>query len=136
MPARYLLIEFDEEESATLLRAQIDNATRKGKKYRIVGLFAKPGRSCTCFVIAGERAKNRVVRGSKLGWWLCTYCKRPRLGNHELKNLVGPEEIVVPALQAGVDTLHVPVNEIDYLRYPSSISLLTFPGHVASAAQS
>lgn len=131
MPGRYLLIEFDDEQSASLLRAQIDTATKKGKKFRVVGLFARPGRTCICVPVRGIRAKDQFQRGSKLGWWLCTSCHKPRLGDHQLHNLITPDEIVDPSLFTGVDTLTPALQVREYFRYVQSLPVITFPDHVA-----
>lgn len=132
MAGRYLLIEFDDEASASSLRAQIDNATKKGKRFRVVGLFARPGTSCICLITQGQRAKDIVQRGGKFGWWLCKTCGKPRLGDHQLKNLITPPEILSPSLLAGVDTLYIPVETRNYIRHTESISLITMPERVAS----
>lgn len=129
MAGRYLLIEFDDEQSASSLRAQIDAASKKGKKFRVVGLFARPGKPCTCSII-GERSKDLVKQGSKFGWWLCQRCGKPRLGNHQLKNLIIPTEVIEPAQFDGVDMLSVTSEEIPYIRHASFISLITLPEKV------
>lgn len=131
MAGRYLLIEFDNEAEASSLRAQIDTASSKGRPFRVVGIYARPGTTCICIISSGQRAKAMVKRGSKFGWWLCQTCGKPRLGNHELKNLLTPPDIISPALFAGVDTLGVSKDTKDYLRHPASISVITLPGGVA-----
>ena len=132
MAGRYLLIEFDNEAEASSLRAQIDTASSKGRPFRVVGIYARPGTTCICIISSGQRAKSMVKRGSKFGWWLCQSCGKPRLGNHDLKNLLIPSDIISPALFAGVDTLSVSKNTHDYIRHPESISVITMPGQVAS----
>lgn len=135
MPGRYLLIEFDDEDAATALRAQISNATSKGKKFRVVGLFARPGKACTCSYAADKttRSKDWVSRGERLGWWVCNTCKRPRMGDHQLKNLIIPSEVIDPPTFVGVDPLY-PIDVADpvYLRHPTSLTLTTYPERVAN----
>ena len=131
MASRYLVIEFDEESAASSLRAQIDNATRKGKKFRVVGLFAKPGTPCSCAALPGDRAKDRVKRGGRLGWWVCTTCKKPRLGDHQLHNLITPQEVIDPQAVSGMDALYnLDVKDPKYVRHPLSLNIVTFPERV------
>lgn len=132
MAGRYLLIEFDDEAAASSLRAQIDAATNKGKRFRVVGLFARPGTACICIITQGQRAKDMVKRGGKFGWWLCQICGKPKLGNHQLKNLIIPPEVNSPATFEGVDTLSTSVEPKEYIRHVESISLITLPARVAS----
>lgn len=98
MASRYLLIEFDDEASANRLRAQIDNATTSGKRFRVVGLFAKPQAPfCACpseQQIQTKTHDSTLKRGRKLGWWMCTVCKRPAQNNSALINLMKPKDII------------------------------------------
>lgn len=99
MASRYLLIEFDDEASATRLRGQIDNATRNGKRFRVVGLFAKPTNYCQCdpktHVTMGGQVST-LKRGKKYGWWVCTNCKKPTSALAGLVNLIKPRDIIKP----------------------------------------
>lgn len=89
MPARYLLIEFDDEAQAEALRAQIDTATLKGKKFRVVGMFARPTRWCSCFYTTAKYKEWNLQRGAKFGWWVCPTCRRPLVWHrHALVNLL------------------------------------------------
>jgi hypothetical protein len=97
MPSRYLLIEFDDEASAERLRAQIDNATKAGKRFRVVGLFAKPRGYCACDPqkqITTKTQTSTLKRGRRLGWWVCTVCGRPAQNNAALTNLLKPKDII------------------------------------------
>lgn len=98
MASRYLLIEFDDAESAEKLKQQIDNATRAGKKFRVVGFFAKPQAPyCACPPEEQMTTKTRetsLKRGKKFGWWVCTNCKRPAQNNGALVNLLKPRDII------------------------------------------
>lgn len=99
MGSRYLLIEFDNEAQADALRAQIDNATRKGKRFRVVGLFAKPTGYCQCDKrdqITTRTWDSTTKRGKKYGWWVCTMCKRPTSQLSGLVNLIKPRDIINP----------------------------------------
>ena len=103
---RYLVIEFDDNKQADSLRAQIDKATRGGKGFRVVGLFARPNkRSCTCVRARSEYKPGIVQRGAKYGWWVCTTCKHPRLGRQDLKNLLTPDQVLDPHVAEGIDML-------------------------------
>lgn len=131
MAARYLLIEFDDEASSTHLREQIDNATQKGRKFRIVGLFGRPNdKTCQCSFTKGERSRDRIARGGKLGWWVCTTCKLPRLGDHQLLNLLSVLDILKPHLFSGVDTLMPNPDDKNYTRYPAELVLHTLPSRL------
>lgn len=82
--ARYLLIEFDDNDSADRMRAQINAAEANGKRFRVIGMFSKPGRLCDC-----STRTTSSVRGAKFGWWLCPNCRRPKAGGPQtLKNML------------------------------------------------
>lgn len=104
MAGRFLLIEFDDEATATHLREQIDAATRKGKGFRVVGIFARPERFCRCGTWISERGKpSTLKRGAKFGWSVCTECKRPAPIMSFLKNLLAPTDIVSPVIHDTID---------------------------------
>lgn len=99
MGSRYLIIEFDDEASASRLRAQIDNATKAGKRFRVVGLFAKPTNYCRCDPrkhVTDKAGKSTLKRGKKFGWWVCIECKRPTSSMAGLVNLIKPRDIIKP----------------------------------------
>ena len=107
MGARYLLIEFDDETQATRLREQIDKATRGGKRFRVVGLFAKPTKYCQCDPRTHVTTKTHtapIKRGRKYGWWVCLNCRRPTPSISGLVNLLKPRDIIEPP------TWEVPIN--------------------------
>lgn len=89
--ARYLLIEFDDNDSADRMRAQIDTAEANGKNFRVAGMFTPPTRWCVCPESGGYH-KEEVVRGGKLGWWVHIACRRARKGTHQLTNLILPSQ--------------------------------------------
>lgn len=100
---RYLLIEFDESESAVKLKKQIDQAARSGKKFRVVGYFASPDidKYCTCDPETHTFNKGRpyspIKQVAKTGWAHCQVCgnyRRPYM----MKNLLAPEKIINPPL--------------------------------------
>jgi len=100
MGARYLLIEFDDEAAANRLREQIDAATRKGKRYRVVGLFARPRAFCRCGTWTTERGTpSTLKRGAKFGWSVCTTCKKPAPTMGFLRNLLKSEEVIDPVIE-------------------------------------
>lgn len=99
MGARYLLIEFDDEESALKLKGMLDERTRVGRGVRVVGLFAKPTDYCQCGIDTWTTTKARVSttrRGRKFGWYVCTVCKRPTASESGLVNLIAPSDIINP----------------------------------------
>lgn len=115
--ARYLLIEFDDNRQADALRAQIDTATEKGKPFRVVGLFGRPSKWCTCPKPTGY-FKNELVQGSTFGWWVHTICKRARMGTHQCRNLIplkdvkGLPETGVTFLITSLGIAEIPVQNI------------------------
>jgi len=96
MAGRYLLIEFDDDATASRLREQIDVASRNGKGYRVVGLFARPGNFCKCGSawVNEARKQARTKRGGKYGWQVCLDCRRPVPVMSFLKNLIKPADII------------------------------------------
>ena len=100
MAGRYLLIEFDDEASAERLRAQINQATRNGKGFRVVGLFARPGPAfCGCGTWTTERGRPATTKiGRKFGWAVCTVCRKPAPIMSFLRNILRPIDIIDPPL--------------------------------------
>lgn len=92
--ARYLVLEFEDNESALKLKQKIDDARAGGAMYRVVGLFIKPRRLCTCPRPQGTRYKLPMhERGLKFGWWVCPDCNRPRMGSHQLVNQLKGDDL-------------------------------------------
>lgn len=106
MTGRYLLVEFDSKEQAEKLMQQINAATRGGKPFRVVGLFAKPGPDfCRCGSdnwISSRTRGGRTKRGPKFGWQVCLDCKKPVPVMNFLKNLLSPEDIISPTVDDAV----------------------------------
>jgi hypothetical protein len=92
--ARFLLIEFENDAQAEMLRAKIDAETRKGKPFRVAGLFARPRKFCNCPKPVGYH-KNQVTRGVKFGWNVCTICRRVVAGSHRANNLLTAQELMM-----------------------------------------
>lgn len=95
--ARYVVIEFDENEDAEeFVKATNElNAHARDERLsfrrRVVGVFVKPGKTCTCWdgkwINSGDKNRDAgIARGEKFGWWVCTRCKKPRPGGHQLVN--------------------------------------------------
>lgn len=83
---KWLLVEFDNDESADALCAQINAATAKGKAFRVLGIFNKPPKKrCECG--HGVESRRRPVkRHRKTGFWYCTNCKRVMPGAQSPRN--------------------------------------------------
>lgn len=99
MGSRYLLIEFDDEETALKMKEKIDAG--HGKRFRVVGLFAKPTAFCQCGIEKWTTTKTSPAttkRGRRFGWWVCTVCKRPTASESGLVNLIAPSDIINPRL--------------------------------------
>lgn len=120
MAGRYLLIEFDDEASATHLREQIDAATRRGKRFRVIGLFAKPGpHFCGCGTWISTRGQAATIHmGRKFGWMVCSTCGKPAPIISAIRNLIKPEEIINPPKVDILDTKGL-------VFYPYSLSMPT-----------
>jgi hypothetical protein len=84
---RYLLVEVDSNDSADRMRAQINAAEEAGKGMRVVAMFSKTAKLCDCTV-----RQEKSIRGSKLGWWLCPACHKPKPGSPQtLSNMLDDE---------------------------------------------
>jgi len=89
--AKYVVLEFDNDELADryvskLVRGSVDTQ----KPYRVVGLFKSPRTWCQC-PRTSYSEKDSVARGGKYGWWVHLTCRRARMGQHTLNNLVTVE---------------------------------------------
>lgn len=91
--ARYLLIEFAEDDAADKMRAMVDEQTRKGKRFRVAGIFARPKGLCECPTPQGYK-KNLVAVGKRFGWNVCVACKRAKKGSHAARNLLTMGELM------------------------------------------
>lgn len=129
--ARYLLIEFDENDHADALRAQINAATEKGRPFRVVGLFARPGKNCRCASTRAqfmERLKtHRAERGIRFGWWTCPGCNKPRFGGHILNNLMKMDEVIEPSHFTEVELLSAEMRPKPYRYVVDNIRIGVFP---------
>ncbi|MCA1799991.1 MAG: hypothetical protein LC687_05300 [Actinobacteria bacterium] len=85
--AKYLLIEFDSDESCDKLRDRMDKATEGGANYRVTGEFKVPVEWCSCERPKGYK-KGEVARGKKYGWHIHAECRKARKGTHQLTNLI------------------------------------------------
>ena len=105
--ARYILIEVDDNETAGDLVAALqadgemhfyhkldgDEYKVKSVAAKVVGLFAKPTKFCTC-----PNPGDRSVKGAKFGWWVHADCGKPKAGgNQHPRNLLEPEGYKPPA---------------------------------------
>lgn len=81
--SQFILVEFDDDDKAETFRAKLKDKVG----IRLAGVYQIPRSWCTCpFQIKGE---NRPVsRGKRFGWWVCGWCKKPRPGTHQVRNLV------------------------------------------------
>jgi hypothetical protein len=91
--ARYIVLEFLDNDQAENFIEKIDAQTKAGKKFRVVGLFSPPRLfACQCPITSGTGSAlyrpPKAERGGKFGWWLCGRCNKPRPGGHQLNNLL------------------------------------------------
>lgn len=130
--ARYLLIEFDNNEQADALRAQIDAATRKGKAFRVVGLFARPGLNCRCSSTRAGHVERitktaKPVRGTRFGFYVCPLCHKPRFGNQHPTNMIAREEIIQPMVFQEIAWLDMPPLKRKWTYYPENLGVWVEP---------
>ena len=83
MSRRYILIEFDDKDTAAKLKKQLDKATAGGKMFRVVGYFAAPeGPYCNCDPDLWTYQRGRKYAPSKYthkaGWTKCLVCNNYR----------------------------------------------------------
>lgn len=99
---KYILVEFDTDDSAERLCAQINTATDKGRPFRIAGIFQKPPtKRCECQGVgttsmkkgARKRSDTVIKRHKKTGFYYCTVCKRVRKGWQSPRNQLDPETL-------------------------------------------
>ena len=128
--ARYIVVEFqDNVDAAKFIKEtwgqnQIDRSARRPFRRRIVGVFVPPGIRCKCgdWNLANIRNPDKVgnkgagiTRGEKFGWWVCTRCKKPRMGSHQLVNQVTLSELYEGPTHeqpSGTGTLHANTFEV------------------------
>lgn len=100
--ARYIVIEVSDNKVAESLLERVNQQTKRGALFRVVGVFVKPGRTCSCVNryhanYREDGAKHGwsggVERGEKFGWWVCTNCHKPRKAGHQLNNQMSMNEM-------------------------------------------
>ena len=99
--SRFLLIEFDEKDSALKLKKQIDQATKKGRPFRVVGYFVQAdGPYCQCPVSEWTHDRARKYAPSKwikkYGWRKCLNCNLYRDQPGYLPNLLKAAKVLRP----------------------------------------
>lgn len=114
---KYVLIEFDSDEAAERLCAQINTAQANGKPFRLAGVFHKPPKKrCECIGVNqttqnGRDRNNRVVKRHKAtGFYYCTRCKRVRKGWQSPQNLLDDPNLPANFFSKGLEkeaTLHM-----------------------------
>jgi hypothetical protein len=93
---QFIVVEVDDDRVADALVEKLSNTGRPlvGKQWRVVGRFQRPRAHCQhALTTGGYNDAKHFARGSKYGWWIHNIagCKRPRLGSHQLENLIGVE---------------------------------------------
>ena len=101
--SRYLLIEFDDKNSALKLKKQIDQATKSGRSFRVVGYFVKPdGPYCQCPVTEWTFERGRKYAPSKpvrkYGWRKCQVCNLYRDEPGYLPNVLKWDKVIKPRI--------------------------------------
>lgn len=100
--ARYLVLEFKDNDQAQHFMDKILSESRGGALYRVVGLFVRPGRTCKCWdwnkknyqdPSKMKHSGSGIQRGEKFGWWVCTDCGKPRKSGHHLVNQLAPNKV-------------------------------------------
>ena len=120
--ARYVVVEFNNNADADEFVRQMSDDNKDRRKaglsfaWRVVGVFVKPGRTCTC---SGWEKGNcgakdwpfGIALGEKFGWWICDNCNKPRRGGHQLNNQLDMadtyEGVVYDGFEFGVTSIDV-----------------------------
>lgn len=90
--ATYLVIEIEDNGTATALRKKLSPLENKG--VRIIGAFLGPKDYCDCQPPDPTKyTRNDNVVGARLGWLIHEPCRRPKRGLHQLKNLLNLAKI-------------------------------------------
>lgn len=93
--ARYIVLEYIDNEEAEEAVRQQNKATKNGDRTRVIGMFAPPKIfACKCDRVDGKYRRAKAERGDKFGWWLCGTCNKPRSGGHNLNNLIPLNEVL------------------------------------------
>lgn len=106
---RYILIEFDNDDSAERLCAQINTATEAGKPFRIAGIFQRPpAKRCECGSLrvptqSRSRLDNGVRRHKKTGFYYCTRCKRVLKGWQSPRNFLDNPDLPADFFSKGME---------------------------------
>lgn len=129
MSRRYILIEFDDKDTAAKLKKQLDQATRKGKNFRVVGYFAAPeGPYCDCDPDFWTFQKGRQYAPSKhvykSGWTKCLICNKYR-DTRQYNNLLTVEKL--RGIAKRVVTHWKTKQPVDVVSRVMSISFINLP---------
>lgn len=76
MAGRYVLLEFDDQDSAMAFVTNPKEPELRG--YRITAMFMKPKRFCEC-PDKKKKALGNWVKGKRTGLYLCSNCRRPSI---------------------------------------------------------
>lgn len=133
--ARYLVLEFIDNDQAEAFLQKIDEQTKAGRGYRVVGMFSPPKLfACQCPISSGTGnalyRSPKAERGARFGWWVCGKCGKPRPGGHQLNNLLPLSQLMGRAPR--LKKLKLYEDQVDGRNYEwrvSSLSICEVPLH-------
>ncbi len=73
--ARYVLLSFDNTETANEFVKRIDRQTEQGKPFRVIGIYARFTKFCEC---GDDVPATEIKMDKKTRWWYHARCKKPR----------------------------------------------------------
>lgn len=82
--ARYLLLEFDADSQCDALVTKLADK----KTIRVVGMFQKPTKFCSCPKMDDLQQRGQVTRGERFGWWVHRSCRKAHGLHQSPKNLL------------------------------------------------
>ena len=120
---RYILLEFDDDTTADRLCAQINAASAKGKRFRVIGIFPKPPKKrCECAGVNRDNTRTRTwSRHKKLGFTYCLVCKKVLPGWQSPKNFLDHPDLPAACASLGFTkeaTLHLDKDGTPIKNYP------------------
>jgi hypothetical protein len=114
---RYVLLEFDSDDTANALCAKITAAHDAGKGMKVLGIFQRPPtKRCECQNRVTEGRNNETARHWNLGFYYCKRCKRVTRGWQAPRNLMGTAK--VPYGRPASAWLHLDSNGRPIENYP------------------
>lgn len=88
--ARFIVLQVEDDSMIEPLLTKLKPLESRGVRH--AGTFGTPSRWCACPHPEGYH-KGQIAVGAKYGWWVCTVCRRPRMGGHQPTNMLRMGEL-------------------------------------------